>query len=200
MLNDGVFDDPNEHILILHAQPEPRHPKLTGYRIIVISLTTIFGVSKAALAYQGESAAPTTLEWVLGVVVAMGCVYWLGLYETESKYDLPWLFETNYWMRIRRPCRILFTLIFGSVSVAIGLAILGPPPLILVMWTVISCPVFSFPDRGHGSMLFFLFKLCLVMLLTYLVTMLWFLCVFSIVVIIYNWLTGKRISPWPYRY
>lgn len=45
------------------------HPKLTGYRLMVIVLTVGFGLSKAILTYRGESIAPTTLEWVFSVVV-----------------------------------------------------------------------------------------------------------------------------------
>jgi hypothetical protein len=45
------------------------HPKLTGYRLIVIALTVGFGLSKAILCYKGKSIAPITLEWVFGVVI-----------------------------------------------------------------------------------------------------------------------------------
>lgn len=47
-------------------------PALTGYRLLVIILTSSFGLSKAVLTYQGQSIAPTTLDVVFGVVVALG--------------------------------------------------------------------------------------------------------------------------------
>lgn len=43
-------------------------PKITGYRLLVIFLTAGFGLSKAKLSYNGLSTAPTTLDWMNGVV------------------------------------------------------------------------------------------------------------------------------------
>lgn len=54
--------------------PRPWHPKLTGYRVAVLALTTGFGLSKAVLAYRGESFAAITLEWVFSVVVFLAFV------------------------------------------------------------------------------------------------------------------------------
>ena len=48
------------------------HPKLTGYRLIVIVLTVGFTLSKAILSYQNKLIAPITLEWVFGVVISLG--------------------------------------------------------------------------------------------------------------------------------
>lgn len=45
------------------------HQSLTGYRLLVIALTAIFGLSKAVLSYRGQSTVPTTLDWMYGVVV-----------------------------------------------------------------------------------------------------------------------------------
>ncbi|TFK31737.1 hypothetical protein BDQ12DRAFT_92627 [Crucibulum laeve] len=72
-----------------------RHPKLTGYRLLVIILTASFGFSKAALSYRGESTAPTTLDWLYGVVVFL-MLYWLGIYEKHALHNSPWLFEVDY--------------------------------------------------------------------------------------------------------
>ncbi|KIK08986.1 hypothetical protein K443DRAFT_672030 [Laccaria amethystina LaAM-08-1] len=71
------------------------HPKLTLYRILVIALTAGFGLWKAALSYRGESTAPTTLDWVYGVVVFL-LLYWLGIYEKYALHNMPWLFEQDY--------------------------------------------------------------------------------------------------------
>ncbi|TDL18184.1 hypothetical protein BD410DRAFT_843030 [Rickenella mellea] len=74
-----------------------RHPKLTGYRLLFIILTLSFGLSKAALAYQGQSVSPTTLEWIFGVVIGLA-LYWLSLYENDANaYLMPWLFEFDYY-------------------------------------------------------------------------------------------------------
>jgi hypothetical protein len=44
---------------------------LTGYRLLVTASVIGFGVPKAFLSYSGESAAPTTLDLVLGVPLAL---------------------------------------------------------------------------------------------------------------------------------
>ena len=49
--------------------PFPSFPRLTSYRVLVIFLTAIFGLSKAYLSYRGYSTAPTTVDWLYGVLV-----------------------------------------------------------------------------------------------------------------------------------
>ncbi|TDL14462.1 hypothetical protein BD410DRAFT_681061, partial [Rickenella mellea] len=71
------------------------HPKLTGYRIILISLTALFGISKAILSYRGQSVAPTSLELLFGVVCSIA-LYWLGLYEKRPPPSLRWMFKRDY--------------------------------------------------------------------------------------------------------
>jgi hypothetical protein len=48
---------------------------LTGYRLLIILLTAIFGLSKAGLSYNGQSTASTTLDWMYGAVVFALCVH-----------------------------------------------------------------------------------------------------------------------------
>ncbi|KAI0049773.1 hypothetical protein FA95DRAFT_1488543 [Auriscalpium vulgare] len=74
---------------------EPSGPKLTGFRILNTVLVAAFGLSKAALTYQGKSAAPTTLELVLGVFLGIG-LYWIGLYESVRPHKWPWLLHDDY--------------------------------------------------------------------------------------------------------
>ena len=45
--------------------------KLTGYKLLNMLVISAFGVAKAVLTYQGLSAAPTTLDWILGVVLTI---------------------------------------------------------------------------------------------------------------------------------
>ncbi|KDQ50622.1 hypothetical protein JAAARDRAFT_186087 [Jaapia argillacea MUCL 33604] len=71
------------------------HPRLTGYRFLVISSTAGFGISKAVAAYRGESVASTTLEWTFSVVVSL-FLYWLGLYQDNAPATAGWLFERDY--------------------------------------------------------------------------------------------------------
>ncbi|PPQ90777.1 hypothetical protein CVT25_010166 [Psilocybe cyanescens] len=77
------------------------HPRMTGYRILVIALTTGFGLSKAKLSYDGYSTAPNTLDWLYGVVAFL-IIYWLGIYERHAMHSMPWLFEIDYFVLIWR--------------------------------------------------------------------------------------------------
>ncbi|TDL18096.1 hypothetical protein BD410DRAFT_831076 [Rickenella mellea] len=43
------------------------HPKLTGYRIILIVLAAVFRIAKGILAFNGRTAAPNLLYWQFGV-------------------------------------------------------------------------------------------------------------------------------------
>jgi len=102
--------------------------KLTGYRILWAILITAFGVSKAVLTYQGQSGAPTTLDWVMGVVVTIG-LGWLGLYEGENLPTWRWFFHKDY---SRQVLWILGIVVFVSVFallilVAILVVIRGSP-------------------------------------------------------------------------
>ncbi|KAI0043433.1 hypothetical protein FA95DRAFT_400760 [Auriscalpium vulgare] len=69
--------------------------KFTAYRILNTFLVSVFGMAKAILSYQGRRDAPTTLEWVLGVLVFVS-MYWLGLCETAKPPVAPWFFHRDY--------------------------------------------------------------------------------------------------------
>ena len=53
----------------------PLGVKLTGYRLLNISVILAFGISKAVFAYRGQSVVPTTLEWVAGTFLALMWVF-----------------------------------------------------------------------------------------------------------------------------
>lgn len=90
----------------------PKQIPVTGYRILVSASATSFGITKALLSYRGLKTAPTTVEWVYGVVLTVrygllsyssdyltySCVslYWLGMYENSSSEVVPWLFVADY--------------------------------------------------------------------------------------------------------
>jgi hypothetical protein len=99
--------------------PEPSAPllvKLTGYRILNITIILTVVSWKAILSYQGQSIRPTTLDWISGGILALGCaslfpivsspkiltiphwnrLWWLGLYETVQPPILPWFFSYDY--------------------------------------------------------------------------------------------------------
>lgn len=63
------------------SRPSPLRVRLTAYRLLNMGVVISFGSAKAILSAQGESAAPTTLDWVLGVLFTIVYVYFrlLGL-------------------------------------------------------------------------------------------------------------------------
>jgi len=91
--NDRLYADPQHPQQ--HTEHRAHHPGLTGYRLLVILLTAIFGLSKAGLSYNGQSTVPTTLDWMYGVVVFV-LLYWLGIYEKHTSHNLGWFFEVDY--------------------------------------------------------------------------------------------------------
>ena len=54
---------------------EPLPPllvKVTGYRLLNVTLVLTFGVSRVVLKYHGQTVAPTILAWVMGVIITIG--------------------------------------------------------------------------------------------------------------------------------
>jgi hypothetical protein len=45
------------------------HPKITVYRLLVISTTISLGSAKAVETFYGKSYVSTTIEWIAGVAV-----------------------------------------------------------------------------------------------------------------------------------
>ncbi|TDL13801.1 hypothetical protein BD410DRAFT_779116 [Rickenella mellea] len=86
-----------------------KHPKLTGYRTLVLALTCGFGIPKAVLMFlhRNNHADPkvvTSLDLALSVVCATA-LYWLGLYEeSHPPWMRRWLFSEN--TRTRTPRRV----------------------------------------------------------------------------------------------
>ncbi|KAI0061101.1 hypothetical protein BV25DRAFT_1839163 [Artomyces pyxidatus] len=77
-----------------HKRP-PLLVKLTGFRLLNMAVIMGLGVPKAVTSYQGGSAVPTTLDWVVGVFSA-SLLYWLGLYESIEPPVLVWFFHTDF--------------------------------------------------------------------------------------------------------
>ncbi|KAF9478428.1 hypothetical protein BDN70DRAFT_921893 [Pholiota conissans] len=71
------------------------HPKLTLYRLLVITATVGLGIAKAATSYLNFTYASITLEWILGVVVVL-FLHLLGTYENPKTRRLRWLFSVDY--------------------------------------------------------------------------------------------------------
>jgi hypothetical protein len=45
------------------------HPKITVYRLLIISTTISLGSAKAAATFHGKSYVSITIEWIAGVAV-----------------------------------------------------------------------------------------------------------------------------------
>jgi len=74
---NAYLDDPEED-----DEDAPLSPrvKLTGYRLLNILIIFTIGLAKFILSLNGQSVAPTGLEWAGGSVLTI-LLYWIGLYE-----------------------------------------------------------------------------------------------------------------------
>jgi len=89
---------------------EPLPPllvKVTGYRLLNVTLVLTFGVSRVVLKYHGQTVAPTILEWVMGVIITIG-LYWLGFYEGIDPPIWPWFFHKDYSRPFLRYMRLIY--------------------------------------------------------------------------------------------
>ncbi|KAI0062472.1 hypothetical protein BV25DRAFT_1825470 [Artomyces pyxidatus] len=128
--------------------------KVTGFRLLNTVVIFAFGVPKAVLTYKGQSAVPTTLDWILGIVCA-ATLYWLGLFEATDPPVLPWLFHTDHApavIVVWRACllvatttalislpiillfRVIWTFIFLVIDLCLGLSRKPGPSELLPSW------------------------------------------------------------------
>jgi len=61
--------------IISDVEQPPLGVKLTGYRLLNMGVVFVFGLTKAVLTYMGQSAVPTTLDWVSGALLAVWWVF-----------------------------------------------------------------------------------------------------------------------------
>ena len=61
--------------------------KVTGYRLLTFFVVASIAIAKAALAYQGHLTAPTTLDWVLGVVATLGYLSYLMFFVSINHFN-----------------------------------------------------------------------------------------------------------------
>ncbi|KAF7361519.1 hypothetical protein MSAN_01185500 [Mycena sanguinolenta] len=87
LMEEGHFGGDNhgstaEESLLHPAQPAPEDPKIkiTLWRLLNTTLLLGLGVYKAVTAYGGQQTAPTTLDWILGVLWAV-IAYWVSFLE-----------------------------------------------------------------------------------------------------------------------
>ncbi|KAF8268199.1 hypothetical protein EI94DRAFT_1205969 [Lactarius quietus] len=73
-----------------YLEPPPLGVKLTGYRLLNVGVILVFGATKAALAFCGQSLALTMLDWMAGTSSAV-ILYWIGQVKTQSGRQSRWL-------------------------------------------------------------------------------------------------------------
>ncbi|KAN0138410.1 hypothetical protein V8E53_003873 [Lactarius tabidus] len=82
--------DASDRSTNIDATPPPLGVRLTCYRLANVVIIFLFGITKkGVLAYQGQSIALTTLDWVGALLVAV--LYRVGLYERVAwvhEFDL----------------------------------------------------------------------------------------------------------------
>ncbi|KIM83625.1 hypothetical protein PILCRDRAFT_819260 [Piloderma croceum F 1598] len=103
---------PQTNNLSLETKRPPLLVKLTGYRLLVLALTSTFGIFKATFALEGQSVTPNSLDLAFGVPVTIA-LWWLGLYESIDPPVLAWFFHIDYsrllattiWLTLRMVAR-----------------------------------------------------------------------------------------------
>jgi len=86
--------------------------KFTAYRLLTMAVIVSFGTAKAVLSYKGQSIAPNTLDWILGVFWAIVLLI-LGLYENVDPPVAKWFFHTDYAIYI---CYFIFQVIIAGIQ------------------------------------------------------------------------------------
>ncbi|RXW12048.1 hypothetical protein EST38_g13806 [Candolleomyces aberdarensis] len=123
---------PNLEFLI-----KPKHPPITGYRILVTASAIIFGMTKAVCSYIGLETAPSTVEWLYGVAITLS-IYWLGFFEASANEVMPWLFIADYSPQV----------VFATVKLS-GLATVGLLSYLLYLGLDILIRYSWQPRSGH---------------------------------------------------
>ncbi|KAN0136614.1 hypothetical protein V8E53_005661 [Lactarius tabidus] len=84
--------DPSVDIPV-DATPPPA-VKLTVYRLLNMTTTLAFCLTKGILACKGLSTVPTTLDCVSGGVLVV-VLYWVGLYDGRDSKKWEWFFQVD---------------------------------------------------------------------------------------------------------
>ncbi|KAF4614145.1 hypothetical protein D9613_007968 [Agrocybe pediades] len=86
---------------MLMALPGDRwHPRLTPYRLCILTTTLGLGTAKAIATQKGSNVLPITLEWIAGVVLFIA-FFVTGKYDLQTNDDTAshsywsWIFRTD---------------------------------------------------------------------------------------------------------
>ncbi|KAF7361524.1 hypothetical protein MSAN_01186000 [Mycena sanguinolenta] len=117
---DSTSDNPNTSLepdgLLDPVQPgkDPK-VKVTLWRLLNTVVVLVLGVYKAVAAYGGQQTAPTTLDWILGVLWAV-TAYWVSFLEEAQ------LGPRERWFFIQDHSAVLFPILkFFFVLFVVGL-------------------------------------------------------------------------------
>ncbi|KDR79688.1 hypothetical protein GALMADRAFT_44522, partial [Galerina marginata CBS 339.88] len=66
------------------------HPKLSPYRLVVLSTMIGVGTAKAVLTQRGLTFASITMEWIAGTVIFL-LLFFVGVYDSRKLNDVPWV-------------------------------------------------------------------------------------------------------------
>jgi len=170
------LDDPEEDDEA-HDAPLSLRVKLTGYRLLNILIIFTIGLAKFILSLNGQSVAPTGLEWAGGSVLTI-VLYWIGLYEAVEPPMWEWFFHLD-----RAPAIIIFSKCFlGGVLLALFYLWKFLP--IVPVYTIYVIAFFGiFSDPPLWSF----------MVITYVIV---FLGVFLLQAVPTKWLVWHHIPVW----
>ncbi|KAJ7032864.1 hypothetical protein C8F04DRAFT_1106018 [Mycena alexandri] len=79
---------------MMSLTPKEPEVEITLWRLINTAILLVLGIWKAAATYRGQSTAPATLDWIVGVLWAL-ISYWVGIIEQENPECALWLFERD---------------------------------------------------------------------------------------------------------
>ncbi|KAF8311393.1 hypothetical protein DL93DRAFT_2061068 [Clavulina sp. PMI_390] len=80
-----------------------RRLAITLHRLFGSLLILAFGITKAVLSLKGNALAGTTLDWIVGVFLAL-FLYWLGVYEAPCGKVAPGFFQEDYSRKVFGKC------------------------------------------------------------------------------------------------
>ncbi|PPQ83886.1 hypothetical protein CVT25_000630 [Psilocybe cyanescens] len=93
----GYPSYPPYHDSLSNQTRKAWHPKITPYRLAILTTTVGLGTAKAIVTQKGGAIVSTTLEWVAGMLLSL---LFLVLSDYESREDvvppyLSWLFKPD---------------------------------------------------------------------------------------------------------
>ncbi|KAF8491991.1 hypothetical protein F5888DRAFT_1732474, partial [Russula emetica] len=80
----SIFFFHSMHDNVLSTEASDTIVELTGYRLLTTGVILGIGVPKAVYSYNGQALISTTLDWLVGVILAL-ILFWLGVIEAKRR-------------------------------------------------------------------------------------------------------------------